>query len=249
MIMRSKLGRTGRILAILALAGMAFGCVSRGAYQKVVDERDAAITDRDKLSVENRSLRTRIGNVNQEILDQGAVIQVQDAIIDEEAAVIESQAAALAAVDGTRAAVVAILEYQINDGTVVVEVEDGVLLINLSAEILFASGSSQLGPDGGEVLGQLAVELAKLPYQVVVGGYTDNVPIGAALRARYPTNWDLAGARAVSVVRFLQDQGVPGSRLVAASFGPNQPVASNDTPSGRARNRRIELRVTPVVAP
>lgn len=249
MIMRSKLGRTGRILAILTLAGMAFGCVSRGAYQKAVDQRDAAITDRDKLSVENRSLRTRIGNVNQEILDQGAVIQVQDAVIDEEAAVIESQAAALAAVDGTRAAVVAILEYQINDGTVVVEVEDGVLLINLSAEILFASGSSQLGPDGGEVLGQLAVELAKLPYQVVVGGYTDNVPIGAALRARYPTNWDLAGARAVSVVRFLQDRGVPGRRLVAASFGPNQPVASNDTPIGRARNRRIELRVTPIVAP
>ena len=244
----SKLGRTGRILAILALAGMAFGCVSRGTYQKAVDQRDAAIGDRDKLSVENRSLRTRIGNVNQEILDQGAVIQVQDAIIDEEAAVIESQAAALAAIGGTRAAVVAILEYQINDGTVVVEVDDGVLLINLSAEILFASGSSQLGPDGRGVLGQVAVELGKLPYQVVVGGYTDNVPIGAALRARYPTNWDLAGARAVSVVRFLEDQGVSGKRLVAASFGPNSPVASNDTPSGRARNRRIELRVTPIVA-
>ena len=70
-----------------------------------------------------------------------------------------------------------------------------------------------MGPDGHVVLGQVAVELGKLPYQVVLGGYTDNVPIGAALRARYPTNWGLAGARAVSVVRFMEDQGVSGKRL------------------------------------
>ena len=74
-----------------------------------------------------------------------------------------------------------------------------------------------------------------------VVGYTDNVPVSRSLQGRYPTNWELSVARATNVVRFLQDVGVPPERMVAAGRGEYDPVASNDTPEGRQKNRRIEI--------
>jgi chemotaxis protein MotB len=68
------------------------------------------------------------------------------------------------------------------------------------------------------------------------------VPIA---RGRYPTNWELAAARATGVVRWLEKQGVNPTRLTGVSFGEHHPVAPNDTPEGRAQNRRIEVRLLP----
>ena len=90
-------------------------------------------------------------------------------------------------------------------------------------------------------------ELAEIPFQIAVLGYTDDVPIGASLTARYPSNWELAGARAASVVRVMEGAGVDPERLVAVSFGANDPVASNETPDGRAQNRRIDIRLRPII--
>ena len=89
--------------------------------------------------------------------------------------------------------------------------------------------------------------MAEVPFQVIVGGYTDNVPVGKNLMAKYPTNWDLAAARAVEVVRVLENSGVPQEQLRAVSFGENMPIATNDSAEGRAQNRRIEIRLRPVV--
>ena len=75
--------------------------------------------------------------------------------------------------------------------------------------------------------------------------HTDNIAVGPRLKQRYPTNWELAGARAASVVRLLSESGVANDRLSAVSFGPFYPVESNDTSAGRARNRRIEIRLLP----
>jgi chemotaxis protein MotB len=76
---------------------------------------------------------------------------------------------------------------------------------------------------------------------VFVEGHTDNVPVGRRLRERYPTNWELAGARAALVVRALSEGGVEPKRLRAVSRGPFAPIAANDTPENRARNRRTEI--------
>jgi len=67
------------------------------------------------------------------------------------------------------------------------------------------------------------------------------VPVSKPLQDKYPTNWELSVARATNVVRFLQDVGVPPERLVASGRGEYDPVASNDTPEGRQKNRRIEI--------
>jgi chemotaxis protein MotB len=77
---------------------------------------------------------------------------------------------------------------------------------------------------------------------VRVDGYTDKQP--AAAGGRRPNAWDLSAARAVSVVRALVADGIPADRIAAASFGENQPVDPGDTPAARAKNRRVEIRVT-----
>jgi chemotaxis protein MotB len=119
--------------------------------------------------------------------------------------------------------------------------------VNLPGAVLFSTGSAELGKSGKKVLFKLGNMLREVPYQTVVAGFTDNVPIGGMLAERYPTNWELAGARAARVVRLLEEAGVARNRLLAVSFGENQPEASNDTPEGRAENRRIEIRLRPIV--
>jgi chemotaxis protein MotB len=92
--------------------------------------------------------------------------------------------------------------------------------------------------------------LAKLDDKLIqVSGHTDDSPIkDKDLQAKFPTNWELSASRAVNVVRYLSEQaGVPAKRLVAAGHGQYLPVANNATREGRARNRRIELLLTPLV--
>ncbi|MCG6969635.1 MAG: OmpA family protein [Gammaproteobacteria bacterium] len=125
------------------------------------------------------------------------------------------------------------------------EMKDGIN-VNLSEEILFPSGSAQLNQSGQEVITRVSKKLAGKEYQIIVVGFTDNIPIRGNLAKRYPTNWELAGARAASVVRLLESTGVESQKLVATSYGENFPVASNETEEGRAQNRRIEIRLRPV---
>ena len=77
--------------------------------------------------------------------------------------------------------------------------------------------------------------------QIVIEGYTDNLPIEEPLARRFPTYWDLSAARAIAVVRYLADQGIDPNQLSAVAFGRYRPVASNDTPQGHAQNRRINI--------
>jgi len=134
-------------------------------------------------------------------------------------------------------------------GTKIVSIElmkSGVNVI-MPHDVLFTSGSAELCADGRKVLLKVGGELTEMPYQVIVGGFTDNVPVGGKLAERYPTNWELAGARAASVVRVLEEAGVAKERLRALSLADNLPIASNDTKEGRAKNRRIAIRLRPVV--
>jgi len=125
------------------------------------------------------------------------------------------------------------------------EIKDGVT-VNLSQDILFPSGSATLNSDGISVIKRVSTKLKNIPHQIIVAGFTDNVPIKGELAKIFPTNWELAGARAASVVRLLEKQGVDSSKLTAVSFGENKPVASNDDWKLRAQNRRIEIRLRPV---
>jgi len=116
------------------------------------------------------------------------------------------------------------------------------LKVTMVDEILFPEGGYQLSRKGEETLAKIVPTLRGLQNQrIVVEGFTDNVPIGPELKARFPSNWELSTARATDVVRFLETKGVPGKALAAEGFGDSRPVASNDSPAGRAKNRRVDI--------
>jgi chemotaxis protein MotB len=115
--------------------------------------------------------------------------------------------------------------------------------------VLFDSGEAEISPRGQEILMRVGQVLSKIDdKQIQVSGHTDDAAISDKLVAKFPTNWELSSARAVNVVRFLNEEAkVPGRRLVASGYGPFHPISSNATPQGRARNRRIEILLTPVI--
>ena len=119
----------------------------------------------------------------------------------------------------------------------------GKLTVNILDRILFDSGEAEIKPQGTQVLRQLAEVLKQYPSrQVHVIGHTDNVPIRASSRNRFPSNWELSTARATAAVRFLCEQaGIDPRRLGSVGYGEFHPVAENATPEGRAQNRRIAI--------
>lgn len=125
------------------------------------------------------------------------------------------------------------------------EIKDGVT-VNLSQDILFPSGSATLNDSGRDVIIKVSNKLKDIPHQIIVAGFTDNVPIKGELAKIFPTNWELAGARAASVVRLLEKSGVDSDKMTAVSYGENKPVASNADWESRKLNRRIEIRLRPV---
>ena len=127
------------------------------------------------------------------------------------------------------------------------EIQNGIR-VDVSNQLLFRSGSAILSEQGRDVILRLAKQLREGDETISVEGHTDNVMIGAALESQYPSNWELAGARAARVVRRLSAEGVDPLRLRAVSRGPFYPQASNDTAEGRSRNRRTEILLRPAAA-
>lgn len=131
----------------------------------------------------------------------------------------------------------------IEAGKLKVKIVEGRMVVELATDILFASGSANLSKDGKAAITEVAGLLASIPGRdFQVAGYTDNVPIATA---QYPSNWELAGTRAVTVVRTMVGAGMPPERISAASYADTKPVASNDSNETRAQNRRIEIVVVP----
>jgi chemotaxis protein MotB len=108
----------------------------------------------------------------------------------------------------------------------------GKLTVNILDRVMFDSGEAELKPDGAAVLRKVAAVLAQHPnIKVHVIGHTDNVPIRASARSRFPSNWELSTARATAAVRFLTEvAGVDPRRLGAMGYGEYRPVADNGTP-------------------
>jgi chemotaxis protein MotB len=127
------------------------------------------------------------------------------------------------------------------------QLENGIR-VRMSSALLYREGSTELTPQGRAALDKVAPQLIQSTaqnLQIDIVGNTDNIPIGRELAERYPTNWELAAARASVVVRYLQERRVDPSKLEAISNGEYHPVAPNDSPEGRAKNRRTDLLMRP----
>jgi chemotaxis protein MotB len=249
------------VLGVLSLG--ALGCVSLGRHREVAGERDRLADEKAQLQERVRLLEASNASLSAErvrLLEETEDLREKHATLEEGVADLqrrhdelsesliarEAELAArsqeVARLRGTYEGLVSDLEAEVQAGQIrIQQLRDG-LLLNVSDEILFPSGSAQLSVQGKDVLARVAGRLRELPDRVEVQGHTDDVPIATPT---YPSNWELAAARATGVVRWLQEQGVDARRLSGVSFGEQRPVASNATREGRARNRRIDIRLLP----
>ena len=119
-----------------------------------------------------------------------------------------------------------------------VEVNNEWVEVSLNSEFLFAQGQATLSRNAASQLEPLVSLLLASDNPVTIEGYTDNIPPGGG---RYPSNWDLSGARASAVAQFLSAAGVRQHRIAAIGYGENHPLQTNATPEGRAANRRVAV--------
>ncbi len=251
--------RMGRpfVVAAAALLGaglmLSNGCVSSGQYKTLEQERDA-------LAGKNQTLQADVDAANKRgdaLTQEKTALASEKAALEQRLAELDAQQKTLGSqlqqreeeaghLKATYDGLVANLKKELEAGQIQVQqMRDG-LSVNVAQEILFASGSAALDKGGREVLQRVSEQLKQTNYQIVVTGHTDNKPIGKGLETRYPTNWELSGARAASVVRLFAETGIPSARLAAVGMAETRPAAPNDTPEGRAKNRRIEIRLRPV---
>ena len=114
----------------------------------------------------------------------------------------------------------------------------GLVVTLVTDKVLFDSGHADLRGEGSDLLKLVGDTLKTIPNPVLIDGYTDSIPIGTA---QYPTNLELSSARADRVARFFMALGIDEARVFPTGLGPRDPIASNSTAAGRARNRRVEI--------
>jgi chemotaxis protein MotB len=234
--------------------------VTRGKHEAVVGSLEAEnrrLEQRvDDLEHSNRALDDERARLIDEMEDMRqtrdalsrdvAKLEKSKTLLTEHLRAREAQVEKLNRLQATYAGLVADLESEVSAGQIEIEQLREGLRLNLSQDILFPSGSVRLNEGGAVVLRKVAAQLRKIEHRVEVQGHTDDVPLSRTLAGRWGSNWELAAARAAQVVRLFEDENVDSSRLSAVSYGSHAPVDSNETPEGRARNRRIEIRLIPV---
>ena len=131
------------------------------------------------------------------------------------------------------------LKEQIKKGQISLERRERKIIIRIQEKGSFPSGSARLDPGFNKVMDRISEVLATRPGKILVAGHTDNIPIRTG---RFRSNWELSSARAVTVLHsLLRNKGIDDHRVVVEGLADTHPIASNDTPQGRAKNRRVEL--------
>lgn len=134
-------------------------------------------------------------------------------------------------------------------GVLETKIENGRLKVSFEGDILFESGKHYLKEEGKNLLKSVFPVLEKnvTNNDIFIAGHTDNVPIREDARDKYESNWNLSTYRAIEVVKYLVEMGMSPHSLTAAGYGEFKPVADNDTPEGKAKNRRVELFLIPKI--
>jgi len=237
------------LLVLLVLVGAGAAYVG---YQRVSDADGRAasaktrITDLQSRLDADDAIKGSLSAQLTQLQNQNAALTAQRDGLAKDVADKSDQ---LAQLQGTYDALQDKMKAEIARGDIQLSRSGGKVRVDLVDKVLFDSGEATISSRGAEVLQRVATVLASIDdKQIQVSGHTDDSPISPKLTAQFPTNWELSAARATNVVRFLAEKGgVPGKRLVASGYGPYEPIATNNTAAGRARNRRIEILLTPLL--
>ncbi|HSL05850.1 MAG TPA: OmpA family protein [Nitrospiraceae bacterium] len=192
-----------------------------------------ATGDKDKLAAELAACKQRVSELESQLADR-----------DKELAGLQGELSAeMAKLKEAQRGLIKALRPQIEKGDITIDLNNERLLINLASGYLFGSGQDELKPAGADALKQVGVVLKDFPeYKVAVDGHTDNVPIQGALKKKFPTNKELSESRAANAAKSLTEGGLGAA--ITHGYADTKPAESNTTASGRAKNRRVEVRVT-----
>jgi chemotaxis protein MotB len=233
-------------IVILALVMIGSGCVSSGTFKKMEAAKndEIATLQKDKTALEEK--KTALEEKKAALEKENNLLTQQNATIKKDVGALEQEKAALVAADQQRQqqyeALVQGLSKEVEKGQLQVKQYKNMLSVDLAEQIFFDSGKATLKKEGKEVLKKVADALKGYENKIIrVVGHTDNVPVAKSLQATFPSNWELSVARATNVVRYLQEAGIPPERMVPSGRAEYDPVAPNDTPEGRQKNRRIEI--------
>ena len=192
-----------------------------------------ATSDKDKLAAELAACKQRIAELEGQLADR-----------DKELAGLRGELSTeMTKLKEAQRGLIRALRPQIEKGDITVDLNNERLLINLASSYLFGSGQDELKPAGADALKQVGAVLKDFPeYKVAVDGHTDNVAIQGALKKKFPTNKELSESRSANAAKALAEGGL-GS-VITHGYADTKPVEPNTTASGRAKNRRVEVRVT-----
>ncbi len=245
------MNRPSRILiAMLTLCVCSLCCacgVSKAEYDSKAQEADDA-----KKQVSQ--LQTQLAADEQQISQlKGSLGMAQSQVMtDDQKAQLEEARRAMAEAQEREKLLTDLqtkFKRMIDLGHLKVTKRHGRVVLQLRNDVLFDTGEADVKPDGKTALAEVAGTLRTVgAKRFQVAGHTDTQPITTDKKKEFPTNWELSAARAIAVVKLLTAQGVDPSTLSAAGYGPYDPVASNATPDGMAKNRRIEITLVPNVA-
>jgi len=200
---------------------------------------------------QNAAQRRRISELEQQLAARDRELnqaKARNADLERQLAGAKAAPAAAAAgsagqLETAKQGLVRALRPQIEKGDITVDLNNERLLIKLASSYLFGSGEAELKPGGADALKKVGEILKDYPeYNVAVEGHTDDRPIRSTLKQKFPTNQELSEARAANAAKALGEGG--RSALTTAGFADTKPVAPNSTEAGRAKNRRVEIRVT-----
>lgn len=179
---------------------------------------------------------TEFGDAEGERIDVAELSREPErGLSEQELALLE----ALTELEETYEKVRAFLQRAGMEEEIMLRLEERGIVMELPEKILFDTGRAEIKEEFFPVLDLLAELLSALPNQIIVEGHTDNVPIRTFL---YPSNWELSVARAVSVARYLVEvHNLEPRRFMATGYGEYHPIDTNETPEGRARNRRVSI--------
>lgn len=219
-------------IAILISTFIISGCVSTSEFEKM----QAGKNDEIKSLQQQKSA----------LEAQKSALEKDSAAMQQQVGSLEQQKAALLSASQLRQqqyeALVQGLSKEVEKGQLQVRQYQNMLAVDLAEQIFFDSGKATLKSGGKDVLKTVGEALKGYENKVIrVVGHTDNVPLAKSLQDTFPSNWELSVARATNVVRYLQEVGIPPERMVPSGRAEFDPVAPNDTPEGRKKNRRIEI--------
>jgi chemotaxis protein MotB len=234
------------MIVFAAVAVMAAGCVSTGKYEKLEADKNQEITalqtQKTGLEKDKTDLTQKVSSLEQQV----SSLEQQSAAGKQQIASLQQEKASLVSssqqTQKQYEALVQGLSKEVQKGQLQVRQYKNMLAVDLAEQIFFDSGRATLKPEGKKILKKVGEALKGYDNKIIrVVGHTDNVPVAPSLQKIYPSNWELSVARATNVVRYLQEVGVPPELMIPSGRSEYDPVAPNDTPEGRQKNRRIEI--------